>query len=141
MGIYDTVKVTSGEQEYEVDPEVWLQQDRYRSHNAGWGEIVFFNYEVANRRLSTYEAEVNVSVWHSQQKIADVLSQPLLITALGEESVQWSIDTSTFLPEEIPQDQRYDFTVLIQRGEVERRIILNVNAPYYPPKPVVVPAT
>jgi len=139
MGIYDTVYITAGEREQEIEPDVWLRQDRFWSAGVNWGEKAFFSYELANRQFSSYTADIEVSVWRMQEKLLDVLSQPIVVAPFDEGQLEWVIDTTELLPEDIPPEQSFEYTVLIKRGEIERKVILYINVPVYPPKPAPVP--
>ncbi len=139
MGIYDTIYITAGEREQKVEPDFWLRQDRIWSAGVNWGEKVFFRYEVDNRQFSSYTADIEVSVWHSQEKVRDLLSQPISIGAFDKEQLEWEIDTAELLPSDVPPEQSYEFTVIIKRGQVERNIIVYINYPAYPSKVVPVP--
>ncbi|MFC1903761.1 hypothetical protein ACFLXJ_03090 [Chloroflexota bacterium] len=141
MGIYDTIYITSGEREQEIDPDVWLRNDRFWSTGVEREEKAFFRYEVDNRQFSSYTSEVEVSVWRMQDKVMDVVSQPVSIDAFNKGQVAWAINTTEILPEDIPPEQSYEFTILIQRGEIERRIIVHINpVPYVPKIEIPVPA-
>ncbi len=143
MGIYDTTYITAGEQEQKIEPDFWLRQDRIRSAGVDRGEKVFFRYEVDNRQFSTYVADIEASVWHSQEKVRDLISQQLIIGAFDKGQLEWLIDTTELLPSDIPPEQRYEYTVIIKRGEIERKIIVYINQRSYPSeypvKPVPVP--
>ncbi len=139
LGIYDTVYVTGGEYEQKIEADFWLQQERFWSTGVNQGEKVFFRYEVDNRQFSSYTADIEASVWHSQEKVRDLISQQIVIAAFDKGQLEWVIDTAELLPNGIPPEQRYEFTVIIKRGEIERKIIVYINYPAYPPKPVPVP--
>ncbi len=142
MGIYDTVYITAGEREQKVEPDFWLRQGLatpkgvenayYVSTN--WNEKTFFRYEVDNRRFSDYETDIEVSVWHGQEKVTDLVSQPMLIGAFDKGELEWVMDTSELLPGDIPPEQSYEYTVIIKRGGIERKIIVRVNPGAYPPE-------
>ena len=138
MGVYDTIYITAGEQEQKVEPEVWLRQDRFWSTSVNWGEKALFRYEVDNRQFPIYTANIEVSVWHSQEKVLDLISQPISIPAFDKGQLGWTIDT-TELVGDAPPEQRLDYSVIIKMGDMERRIIVYINYPAYPPKPVPVP--
>ena len=141
MGIYDTLYITAGEQEQKIEHDFWLRQDRFWSTGVNRGETAFFRYEVDNRQFSSYEANVDVSVWHSQEKVRDLTSQPISLAAFDKGQLEWVMDTTEFLPGDIPPEQGYQYTVVIQRGEVERRIIVYINpVPYVPKSPIPVPS-
>ncbi|MFC1915415.1 hypothetical protein ACFLW4_01810 [Chloroflexota bacterium] len=136
MGIYDTLLITAGEREQQIEPDVWLKQDRFWSAGVNRGEKAFFRYEVDNRQFSSYTADVEVSVWHSQEKVRDLISLPISIGGFDKGQLEWVIDTAEFVPSDAPTEQRYEYTVIIKRGEIERKIIVDINYPTYPLKPV-----
>ncbi|MDP2729062.1 MAG: hypothetical protein Q8O55_01065 [Dehalococcoidales bacterium] len=147
LGIYDTLRVTSGEQSFVIEPDYWLGMGR----PFGVGEEAYylsptredrmtFRYEIDNRSFSSYQAEVEVSVWRSQEKIADVFSQALSVAAFDKGEWQWVVDNADFVPADIPPEQYYQYTLSIRRGEIERKIIINANPQAYPAKPgIIVP--
>ncbi len=140
MGIYDTLEITVGERPQTIEADVWLRQDKFWPVGINWGEKAFFRYEVDNRRFSGYTADIEVSVWRSQEKLRDLTSQQIVIAAFAEGQVEWVVDTADLLPSDIPPEQRYEYTVIIKRGQIERKIILRINPLPYPLKPVPVPA-
>lgn len=139
MGIYDTIYITAGEQEQKIESDVWLRGDKFWSAGVNRDEKAFFRYEVDNRQFSSYTADIEVSVWRMQEKVLDVLSQPLVIDSFGEGQVEWTIDTSELLPSDAPPEQSYEYTVNVKRGELERNVILYINPTPYPLKAVPVP--
>ena len=141
LGIYDTVYVTAREREQKIEPDEWLRQEKFGARGVGVNreEKVFFRYEVDNRRFSSYTADVEVSVWHSQQKVRDVTSQQVVIAAFDKGQLEWEIDTPKLLPGDIPPEQGYQYTVIIKRGEIERKVIVSINPVTYAPKAVPAP--
>ena len=91
------------------------------------GGNVSFSYEVDNRRFSHYEADIDVSLWHNQVKLADLQSKTLALGAFDTEQVDWVLSTDNYIPENLPAGTNYDLIVLIKRGEIERRVILYVS--------------
>jgi len=139
LGIYDTVYITAGEREEKIEPDFWLRQDRAWSVGANREQKVSFRYEVDNRQFSSYTADVEVAVWHSQQKVHDVTSQQISIAAFDKGQLEWEMDTPELLPGDIPPEQGYQYTVIIKRGEIERKVIVSINPVAYPPKAVPAP--
>jgi len=138
MGIYDTIYITTGEREQKIEADSWLQQDQYWSAGINRDEKAFFRYEVANRQFSSYAADVvEVSVWRMQEKVLDVVSQPLTVGSFARGQVEWVIDSAQILPEDIPTEQSYEYTMVIRRGEIERRVIIHMNPTPYIPKPPI----
>lgn len=147
LGIYDTIFVTTGEREAEIEPDFWRRQDQIKSTevktaysiSANWEEKIFFRYEIDNRRFSSYTADIEVAVWHSQEKIYDLASQPSQIGAFDKEQLEWVLDTAEFLPGDTPEEQGYQFTLTIKRGQIERNIIVYINPSAYSSGEKVVP--
>jgi len=142
MGIYDTIYIISGEREQKIDADALLRQNEFRSAGVNRGEKAFFRYEVDNRQLSSYTADIEVSVWRMQEKVLDVVSQPIVVAPFDKGQVEWVIDNTELLPSDIPPEQNYEYTIIIKRGEIERNIIVYINpAPYpaYPPKSIPTP--
>ena len=137
IGIYDDLVVTSGEREERVDAEVWMREDPYRSTSVEWGEKAFFRYEVDNRRFSAYTADIEVSLWHSQKKVADLAAMQLLLGSFGKGQIEWVLDTAELVPADIPPELGYDFTVVIKRGDIERSLVTHVRPMPYPQKAVI----
>lgn len=127
LGIYDTIYIIAGEREEKVEPDFWLQQDMSYSAGVNWDEKALFTYEVDNRLFSSYSTDIDVSLWHSQEKVADLLSQQLTLGAFDKEQLEWVVDTTEFEPNDIPQKQGYQYSLIIKRGEIERRIILYIG--------------
>ena len=136
LGVYDTVYVTAGEREEEIEPDFWQRGDWVWSTGVSEGGRVVFRYEVDNRQFSQYSANVEVSVWRMQEKVLDVTSQPIVIAPFDKGEVEWVLDTAEIKPDDIPAEQAYQFSVIITAGEIERKVILHVNPSFFP-KPLV----
>ena len=153
LGVYDTVDITTGEQSWTVEADVWQRQyptyaptriyedeepmppgeggKGFYIMGANRGEKISFRYEVDNRLFSTYKADIEVSVWHSQEKVRDLVSQRLSISAFDKGQLEWVIDNTELLPTDILPEQSYQYTVIIKRGEIERRIVVSINPLVY----------
>ena len=121
MGLYDTVYVTTGEREQQIDPDYWQHQLRGYAYpyyiGATWGEPVHFRYEVDNRRFSTYSTTVEASVWKSNEKVADLFSQGISVSAFDKVTMKWTLPAEML---ETPAPGiALEYTVKIRRGEVE----------------------
>jgi hypothetical protein len=141
MGLYDSLSVTGVDFPQKITNDQWQQQDRYGVSvmNIGGGGDVPFSYEVDNRLFSSYKADINVSLWHDQAKVADLQSKTLTLGAFDKGQVDWVLNIDDFVPENLPAGTNYDFTVVIKRGEIERRVILYVSPDVFLPKPIVIP--
>ncbi len=135
MGIYDTLFVTTGEREEEIgrDSRPWQESVRVE-----WGGKAFFRYEVDNRRFSSYTADIEVSVWHSQEKVRDLTSQQISLAAFDKGQLEWVMDTAELVPAGVPAEQGYEFTLVIKMGEIERRLITPIRPSSWPPKPAII---
>ncbi len=152
LGIYDTLYMTAGEQEFKVEADVWLrtyptyapaptiapvvvgpaESDKGAYYlPTSREDKISFRYEVDNRQFSTYKADVEVSLWHSQQKVQDLISQSLSISAFEKGELGWDIDNAELLPTDILPEQSYQYTVSIKRGEIERKIVISINPLVY----------
>ncbi len=152
IGIYDTVYVTTGEYEQKIEADVWQRQyptygeDIYEEPmpveggkgayymGANREDKISFRYEVDNRKFATYKADIEVSVWHSQEKVRNLISQPVSISAFDKGESEWVVDNTELLPTDILPEQSYEYSIIIKRGEIERRIVVSINPVGYPRK-------
>ena len=143
IGIYDTIKITTGERPQEIDPDFWLRPEALTYETwVAWGEKVSFDYEIANRRFSAYSTTVEASVWRSQEKVRDLVNNPVDIGGFGNARLAWMVDTAELVPSGIAQGQSaIQYSIRVKRDNIERRIILNINPGTFPvpPKPAVRP--
>ena len=139
MGIYDTVYITAEEREQKIESDVWQRNDPYWSAGITQGEKAFIRYEIDNRQFSTYEADIQVSVWRMQEKVSDVLIKQVAVEAFSKAEIEWTIDSNEFVPPDAQPEQRFEYTLTIKRGDIERNIILYINPSPYPIKPVPAP--
>jgi len=132
LGIYDTVYVTTGEHPQEIGPDYWQGQRRgfaYPFHiGARWGDSVKFEYEINNRRSSTYTATVEASVWKSNEKVIDLFSQDISLANFDKATMEWTLSTQEL---EKAGMEIGDYTVKIRRGGVElgQGIVLDFHSP------------
>ena len=141
MGVYDSLTVKAGEYpDQKIEADQWLLKYRDFSTAVEWGGKAFFSYEVDNRWFSDYTADVEVSVWHEQEKVRDLVAQPMSLGSFDKGQLEWVVNTAELVPAGAPPEQGYDFTVVIKRGEIERRFITHVRSIPYVPKPIEIPA-
>ena len=129
MGVYDTLSTTSGEMPIKIEPDQWQQQGRIDftpSTSVMYGGKVTFTYEVDNHWFAAYKADISVTVWQNQVKVADILTSKINVKAFGKEQTDWVLDTAEFASENLSTNTTNDFTVMIKRGDIERRVIVYV---------------
>jgi len=137
MGVYDNLTMTSGEFPQTIESDRWPEDEKYPYYSSVGvhpGGSVTFTYEVENRAFSHYSADVEVTVSYEQEQIAVLLSQPLTVSSFDKGQLEWELDTEEILPEDISYEQSYQYIVLIKRGEIERRVIVQIILPPYPTK-------
>ena len=134
MGIHDTLYVTVEEHEQQI--EFSGQRQNLETVHVNWGEKVKFRHKVDNSQFSSYTTDVEVSVSHNEKKVHDLTTKPLSVDGFESGQLEWVIDSKELLPESIPPEQGRAYTVLFKRGDIEREIIIYINPPTYPAKPV-----
>ena len=127
MGVYDSLSVTAGEKERKVEADYWLRENGEWSVGVMRGGNVLFQYEVDNRQFSSYTADVEVAVWRNQEKVSDVTVQPISLGSFDKGQVEWVLKIAEIIPPDLPPEQRYNFTVVIKRGEIERNVLVYVS--------------
>jgi hypothetical protein len=137
MGRYDTIRIDTGEFTQEIAPDYWRQgRSEFASVGVTGGDKATFRYEIANRRFITYQTALEVSVWRNQEKVTEILSAPVEISPFQSQEITWEVDSAALVPAETPPEQRYNYTVLIRTGDIERRVVLHINYPVTPVPPV-----
>jgi hypothetical protein len=141
MGVFDTLYITSRTDQLVLgtaelmQPEATLPYNYMPARQITRGTKTSFTYELENRRFSPYEARVEVTFWgDSQPGPLLLLSQDINIEPFKKVKMEWKID---------PQDlnsrgfQAGLYTLRVNRGGVERRIIMSYTS--FPAKPYPVP--
>jgi hypothetical protein len=126
MGLYDTVTITTQEREDVIEPDYW-SRDYPQYAWADEGQDINFHYELDNRCLRGYSADIEVAIWFGETKHSDLLSQAVDIGSFDKEELSWTVETGALRPADIPENQDYEFSVIIKRDGVERRIIVRVE--------------
>ncbi len=140
MGIYDTINITVGEREEEIKASYWERSDVSWWITASTSEKVSFSYRIDNNQLSEYSTHIEASVWHENEKVIDLFSQDISIARLDEATVEWTLSRDDLDDTGLAADERAEYTIRINRGDVERRIIVAYYSSEVPlfPKPVPV---
>ncbi|MCK4273292.1 MAG: hypothetical protein KAW90_00260 [Dehalococcoidales bacterium] len=137
IGVYDSLEMTSGEFPRIIEPDQWPEDEKYEYYSTvdvQQSGSIAFTYKVQNRTFSTHSADVEVTVSHEQEQVAVLLSQPLTVASFDEGQLEWVLVAAEFVPADFPSDQRYDLSVLIKKGDVERYILVYIRGDSYPPK-------
>ncbi|MFC2045655.1 hypothetical protein ACFLUH_03145 [Chloroflexota bacterium] len=154
LGIYDTVYVTAREYTQKIEADYWSRQSSayYPTPEYGDGSVycciytnagdnIIFRYEIANHQFSTYATTVESSVWQQEEIIIDLASEDVEIDSFNTVSVEWKLSSEAL------ENAGFDwvsgqnqYTVRINHGEVERRIIVEFyyNEDLIEPKPSLV---
>jgi hypothetical protein len=141
MGVYDSLSITSGEFTQTIEPDRWPENEKYAYYSSVdvWqGGKVSFVYEVQNRTFSSYSTEVEVTVSHEQEQIAVLLSESFAVDSFDERQMEFVLDAADFVPAELDENQRYDLSVLIRRGDIQRHVIVYVRGDSLISKPVII---
>lgn len=116
LGIYDTIYITTGEQERTV-------REAYYHIRADWDEKVFFRYELDNRRLLSYSTSIQASMWKENEKMLDLFpSEDKLIKPFDKAMVEWTLDPKELQSQGLYVGNYTEYTVKIERNGVEWRI-------------------
>jgi hypothetical protein len=140
MGIYDTIHITVGEREEEIKASYWERSDVSWWLTASASEKISFSYRIDNNQLSEYSTHIEVSVWQENEKVIDLFSQDVSIARLDEATVEWILVKDDLGDTDLETSERTQYTIRINRGDVERRIKVDYYSPEVPlfPKPVPV---
>jgi hypothetical protein len=131
IGLHDSLVINSGEFPVTITTEQWDTQNRgdigfIPTASANYGENIPFTYQIENLHFSSFKSAINVSVWNNQVKLGDLYSTTVTAKAFGKGQAEWTLDTTQFISGNLTSGQSVDFTVVIQRGDVERKVIIYV---------------
>jgi hypothetical protein len=158
LGIYDTFHISVGEYPPQtIEANYWLRQsyegydiprtpgtegDKYAycCIGADWGQDISFDYVIENHQSSAYSGHIEASVWQENRKLIDLFSQDVLVRPFREETVEWTLSSEQIGITEPVTGYSYTYTVLVNRGDVERRIIVSYYYSGEIPYPKRVPA-
>jgi hypothetical protein len=153
LGIYDTFHISVGEYPPQtIGADYWLRQGSgeydvprpvgtegakyaYCCIGADWGQNISFEYVIENHQSSTYSDHIEASVWQENEKLIDLFSQDVLVRPFREETVEWTLSSEQIGITEPVTGYSYTYTVRVNRGDVERSIIVS----YYYSQEIPVP--
>ncbi|MBM3142470.1 MAG: hypothetical protein FJ005_05420 [Chloroflexi bacterium] len=148
LGIYDTLYITVQEHEQVIEPDYWQQSwVKESGYTTGTrkGEPVYFRYKIENRSFSTYLSNVEASVWKGGKKILQMLDEDVQLAPFEDVTLDWTLRVEDLEKAGFWAGEYGEYTVRIELGQVERKIILSYypEVPGYlekiPPQPVPVP--
>jgi len=135
MGVYDTITVTVGEYDQEIRSSHWDEEDTYPIYDDTTTANIYFSYKIDNNQLEEYTTSIQVSVWQEGEKVADLFSQDVSIARLEDATVDWTLVKEDIGYNEPALNTSVEYTVRINRDDVERRIIVSI----YNPEGVIIP--
>jgi len=124
-----------GEYDQEINASYWDREDTFQLHEDSSAEKIPFTYKIDNNQFDEYAASIQVSVWQENKKVADLFSQDVSIPRLEDATVEWTLAKEDIGYTDPTPTTSINYTVKINRGDVEREIIVS----YYNPKAVIVP--
>ena len=147
MGVYETLYINSGEYEQKIEADFWQAQPRgvqppeWSTGVQEDGKVIF-RYQIENRQLTQYSTYFEVSVMRSQVKVLDLVNREIIIEPFSQSEVNWELDTAALQLPELQPGQVANYSVVIKRGDVQRRIILYINSRPFPviKPPMPIPA-
>jgi hypothetical protein len=140
LGLYDSLSMKDINYPQKIDTEQWQQQEKFGyapQITIESGGDIPFTYEVDNRRFTSYQATVDISLWHNQSKILDIKSATLALGAFDSQKLEWVTDFSNYIPDNLPAGTGYNFIILVKRGDIERQVVVNIIPVIPIPKPAV----
>jgi hypothetical protein len=139
LGVYDTLRIDNGQFPQTITTEQWQQQEEFGyppSVSVDRDRSVNLTYTVENHRFSAYSADVRVSLFYGVDKVGDVTAGRVESRAFGSGEFTFVVNAGDFLPADYPTDQSYNLNMLIERGDVERRVMVYINPG--PPKTITI---
>jgi hypothetical protein len=140
MGLYDSLEMDTGQYRQTIEADQWSRQEKYSylsSIGVERGGSIDFIYKIKNHRFSQYSDFVEASLWRNDEKITDIMSETLSVKSFDEKELTWSLNTAELVPGDIPAELNYNLFIVINRGEVEREIMIDIYPSPYPIRPVI----
>lgn len=125
MGLYDTLKLRSGEYEQVFEADYWQRGASQVYYSVGGGDTINGTYIIDNRRFSAYQGNLTITLERNQQPLSAIANEDFSVTSFGKQEFDFTVDTSSLAP--VQDDNLLEYTLVIQHGDTERRIIFNVS--------------
>jgi hypothetical protein len=135
MGVYDTLLMDNGQYPQYIEADQWPKDDRdvyYPMMGVERGGRITFTYTIENHRFSEYTDVIDVSVFRNEEKLNDLHNETVTVGAFSEEELKWTLDAAGLVPSDFPDEQSYRIDVVINRGEIERKVLVDIY-----PSPVI----
>ena len=130
MGTYDTLYITGGAREQKIELHQWQRRDGNWTGSVWWGQEARFRYEISNREFSPYSADIEVSLWHYEDMVRNLVSQQMLIARFDRATIEWAVDTLALEPEgPPPTTYPYTYFITIKSNGIERELKLYITEP------------
>lgn len=126
MGLYDTLKLRSGEgfeQVFEAD--FWQEEFNYAYFGINGGDTVTGKYTIDNRGFSAYSGQLSVTLERNQQVLAELAAADFQVGSFDAREFDFIIDTAVLAPEN--SDVPLEYTLVIRHGEFERHVVFSVG--------------
>ena len=125
IGVYDTLEITADEYSQIIEPDQW--QKRYNpSAGTDWGGKIFFAYNIENRRFYSYLTPIKATLWQENERLLDLLAEDKSAGPFSKVSSAWTLDSKVLESMGLSSGQ---YTLKIERGDVERNIVVHFNVP------------
>lgn len=125
LGLYDTLKLRSGEGNEQVfEADYWQAEFNYAYFGTG-GDTVSGAYTIDNRGLSDYSGHLTVILERNKELISELLAVDFTVGSFRVMEFNFSVDTALLAP--VNGDVPLEYSLIIRHGEVERRIIFTVS--------------
>ena len=125
MGLYDTLKLKSGEYEQVFEADYWQRGSSQVYYSVGGGDVINGSYIIDNRRLSAYQEKLTITLERNQQLLSDITDEDFSIDSFNKQEFNFTVNTASLAP--VQDDGPLEYTLVIKHGETERRIIFNVS--------------
>ena len=141
MGIYDTLLIDNGQFPQTIGSDQWRQQEEFGyppSVSMERERSVSLTYTVENHNFSAYNVDVSVSLWDGANKVADLATGRLSAPAFGKAEITAVLDAGQYIPAGYPTEQSYNLALVINRGGVERKVMVYIS-PGIPKPGIIIP--
>jgi hypothetical protein len=130
IGIYDSLLIDNGQYPQTIASDQWRQQEEFGyppSVSMERDRNMNLTFTVENHHFSAYNADVSISLWDGINKVADLTSGDITALAFGKAEITAAFNPSQYIPAGYPTEQNYNLSLVINRGGVERKVMVYIN--------------